>query len=109
MSDNIAGLISDLCDESQTHEKSCDVTSSSIRVVHVPVPADLHRDLQIISAEFKRDLNCLAGDLLTIAIREAFASLPKEEQSRLKGLEVTTAKQDSMQQMEACKYDAGAP
>ena len=104
---NITDLISTLRDKHKIHENTCDATSSLVHIIDAPVPVEQYRDLLIMSSEFNRDLSCLAGDLLAIAIREAFSSLSEEERSRLKEQEVALEKRKEVQEMEDCKYDAG--
>jgi hypothetical protein len=107
MNNSISDHINYLRDVTQTHQYSCDTTSSSVRLVHAPIPVELYSDLLIMASEFKRDPNCLAGDLLPIAIYQAFDSLSGDEKARLKGLEVVDNNEQAIKHVEDCKYDWG--
>lgn len=83
----------------ETDGYSCDTQSSSVRVVKIPIPATLERDLQALGAMFGYDPACLGGDLLAIAIQASIDNLPSklhhrfsETKNRLEQARITRMK-----------------
>lgn len=107
MSSKIDMLMTKLRAGDQTSELNCDTESSVVHLVHIPVPTDLFRELKAMSAVYEVDSNILAGELLTIALREALDVLPKDEQDRLKELREAYEQQVHLRQNEELRYDAG--
>ena len=107
MKSKITQYIENLCAEKVAGSVHCDITSSKVQVVNAPIPANLYQELEIISLEYKRDLNCLAGDFLTLAIEEVIDHIPRDEKVHLD--EVKRARQLKHTEMlkEQCVFDAG--
>jgi hypothetical protein len=107
MKSKITQLIEKLCAEKHADNAHCDVTSSSVHVVNVPIPTELFRELETISTEYKRDINCLAGDLLTLALEEAIEHIPSEEKKRLDEVGHEHELEEAKSREERSAFDAG--
>ncbi|MEH6578684.1 MAG: hypothetical protein V7731_16600 [Amphritea sp.] len=107
MNSDITRLMDDLCDTSKPHEASCDIHSSSVQTVATPVPTDLYNDLETLATVYKRDASCIAGDLLTIALKEAFSGLSETEFKQLRETRKQAEQQDALRHMEEQRFDAG--
>jgi len=107
MSSQITTLMTKLRAGNQSPELNRDSESSVVHLVHIPVPTDLFHELKTMSAVYGVDSNSLAGELLTIALREALSSLPKDEQGRLKGVREAYEQEEHLRQNEELRYDAG--
>lgn len=83
MKNKITQYIETLYTEKHAKSAHCDLTSSNIKMVNVPIPTDLFNELEVISSEYGRDINCMAGDLLTFALEEAIEHIPMEEKKYL--------------------------
>ncbi len=55
---------------------SCDMKSSCVHLVQAPIPRELFDDLKAVAAMYGKDARCIAGDMLSLAIKEMFASMP---------------------------------
>jgi len=107
MKTKITQLIEKLCDEKHADSPHCDVVSSQVRLVDVPVPIHLFHELETIASEYNRDLNCLASDFLTLALEEAIEHIPKQEKVHLDGIMHSHKQNEAALQKEHCNYDAG--
>ena len=107
MSGQITTLMSKVRAGDQPPELNRDTESSVVHLVHIPVPTDLFHELKTMSAVYGVDSNSLAGELLTIALREALGSLPKDEHGRLKGVREAYEHEEHLRQNEELRYDAG--
>ncbi len=107
MNSEIVRLMDDLCDTGKAHEASCDLSSSSVQTVAAPVPTELYNELKTLATIYKRDTNCIAGDLLTIALKEALSGLPEAERKNLSEVRKQSELQDAMRHMEEQRFDAG--
>lgn len=87
---------------------SCDMTSSSVQLVNAPIPTDLFLELKAMASDINLDANCLAGELLSIAIQEALDSLAEEDRHHLKSIKVASQQAAANKRMEDQVYDAGA-
>lgn len=107
MKSKITQYIENLCSQKVADKVHCDITSSKVHIVNAPIPAKLYQELEIISSEYKRDLNCLAGDFLTLALEEVIEHIPREEKIHLD--EVKTARELKRTETlsEQCVFDAG--
>ena len=109
MESEISRYVGGLYADRKAHEYSCDLISSTVHQINAPIPVELYSDLQAMSRSFRRDINCLAGDLLSMAVKEAVDSLPKNEQHMLKKIQVALEKKEIKQHLDEQQYDAGAP
>ena len=107
MNNQISQYVSELLAGDGSENYSCDMVSSSVHQVHAPIPTDLFHELKALSAVYKRDSNCVAGDLLTIALRETLSSLPDEVRNNIQKARVDYEQDQVAHLMEAAEYDAG--
>ncbi|OMH39114.1 hypothetical protein [Motiliproteus sp. MSK22-1] len=107
MSNQISQYISELLASDGTGDYSCDMVSSSVHQVHAPIPTELFHELKALSAVYKRDSNCVAGDLLTIALKEALSSLPDKVRNNIRKAREEYEQDEVAHLMEAAEYDAG--
>ncbi len=68
---------------------------------------DLYHELEVISSEYGRDLNGLAGDFLSLALEEAIQHIPKTEKSHLDEVRHLHEIEHNEHHNQACNYDAG--
>lgn len=109
MENQIRQLVNKLCAGKQTDAAmSCDSTSSAVHLVQAPIPEELYKQLQTMAAVYKKDANCIGGELLTIALKEALNQLPAEEHKLLDSVRVNSEQQYISRHMENLRYDAGA-
>ncbi len=87
---------------------SCDTTSSAVHLVQAPISEDLYQQLQTMSVVYKKDANCLGGELLIIALQELLDALPAEEHELLHSVRAHAEQQYISRHMEELRYDAGA-
>ncbi len=107
MKTKITQLIEKLCDEKHAASAHCDVASSQVRLVNIPIPIHLFHELETISSEYNRDLNCLAGDFLTLALEEAIEHIPMQEKEYLHSVMHSHEHAQVESQKAHCNYDAG--
>lgn len=107
MKTKITQLIEKLCAEKHAEKAHCDVSSSRVHMVTAPIPAELFHELEVISSEYNHDINCLAGDLLTLALEEAIEHIPREEKARLDDVRHEHELEDAKLHKDQCAFDAG--
>jgi len=107
MKTKIPQLIEKLCDEKHAGSAHCDVASSQVRLVNIPIPIHLFHELETIASEYNRDLNCLAGDFLTLALEEAIEHIPMQEKAHLHNVMHSHEHVEAELQKQHCNYDAG--
>ncbi len=76
MSNEIAQYATKLVTGDLNKVASCDMKSSCVHLVQSPISTELFDDLKAMAAMYGGDARCIAGDLLSLAIKEVFASLP---------------------------------
>jgi hypothetical protein len=107
MKNKIIQYIEKLYTTKHADSAHCDVSSSRIQMVKVPIPTELYHELETISSEYHRDLQCLAGDFLTFALEEAIASIPKQEKNRLYLVRKQREHEEAEHHKELCRFSAG--
>jgi len=107
MKTRITELIEKLCEEKHAESLHCDMTSSKVQLVKVPIPTELFHKLESISAEYSRDLNCLAADFLTLALEEAIEHIPREEKEHLDRVAHQHELEETELHNKQCEFDAG--
>ncbi len=107
MKNQVSEYIRELISEDSSRSYSCDMTSSSVHQVHAPIPTDLFHELKALAAVYKRDANCVAGDLLTLALQDAMNALPAETRAHLQKVREAYEKEEVAHLMESVEYDAG--
>ena len=107
METQISQYVSQLLAVDGSKEYSCDMVSSSVHQVHAPIPRELFHELKALSAVYKRDSNCVAGDLLTIALKEALSDLPDDVKRHVDNARREYERDEVAQLMESVEYDAG--
>ena len=108
MESHIPPHIDKLYAEKQTSNFSCDMISSSVQLVNAPVPSKLFKELQAMASEVNKDVGCLAGELLSIAIQEALDSLPEDHLHQLESIMLTSQQASVNKTMNDAVYDPGA-
>lgn len=107
MNTEIGKLMDQLCNQSSEHNPSCDLSSSSVQQVGAPIATDMYNDLQTLATIYNKDADCIAGELLTIALREAFTTLSQEQLDHLRDVRQQNERQNADKHMEEQRYDAG--
>lgn len=107
MNNEISQLMAKICANESDYPSSCDLTSSSVQQFKAAVATDLYDDLHTLAAMHGKDADCIAADLLTIALREAFASMTPEQIDMLKQTRQENELQSAQQHMEEQRFDAG--
>lgn len=107
MNAEIGKLMDQLCNPDSEFSVSCDLTSSSVRQVGAPIDTALYHDLKTLAAFYRKDENCIAGELLTIALKEAFSMLSEEQREHLKVEQISFERQSAERHMEQQRYDPG--
>jgi len=107
MESKITQLIEKLCAEKHAESAHCDVSSSRVHMVNTPISAELFHELETISSEYNRDINCLAGDFLTLALEEAIEHIPRKEKAHLDDARHEHELEEAALHSERRKFDAG--
>ncbi|MEH6616995.1 MAG: hypothetical protein V7699_04085 [Porticoccus sp.] len=107
MKTKIAQLIEKLCAEKHSEIIHCDVSSSRVQMLNIPISIELFRMLKAISLEYNHDANCLAGDILTIALEEAIEHIPREEKTRLDEAIHEHEREDTIRTKKFREFDPG--
>jgi len=107
MESRITQLIEKLCAEKHAESAHCDVSSSRVHMVNAPISAELFYELETISSEYNRDINCLAGDFLTLALEEAIEHIPRKEKAHLDDARHEHELEDAKLHKDQRNYDAG--
>ena len=108
MESPITDLIDRLATEIHENQRSCDVSSSRVHLVNTPIPVDLYYELEGMSRVFKQDTVCLAGELLTIAIKEILENFSEQDRINLNDMKRVIEFNVVNRHREAQQYDAGA-
>ena len=108
MNSRVIYLVDRLSSNAQLFDKSCDLHSSAIKLVNAPVPTQLLQELEAMSDVYRRDANCLAGDLLTAALEDALDHLSLGEKNHLDGVVRAHNYNNAKRAMKSCEFDAGA-
>ena len=107
MKNKIVQLIEKLCTEKHADNQHCDVSSSRVQLVNTPIPTELFHELETISSEYNRDLQCLAGDFLTLALEEAIEHIPKKEKMHLANVRHKHEHEEAELHKKRCEFNAG--
>lgn len=107
MKNKIVQYIEKLSIKKHAENPYCDISSSRIQMVKVPIPTELFHELETIASEYQRDIQCLAGDFLTLALEEAIANIPKKEKERLYLVRRQHECEEAEHHKELCQYSAG--
>ncbi len=107
MKNKITLLIEKLCAEKHADTAHCDISSSQIHMVNTPLPVHLFHELETIATEYNRDVYCLAGDFLTLALEEAMEHIPKREKEHLDDVLHEHEAEEVAWQKDHCNFDAG--
>jgi len=108
MESHIPPHIDKLYAKKQTGNFSGDMISSSIQLVNAPIPTTLFKELQAIASEVNKDVSCLAGELLSIAIQEALDSVPENHLRQLESIIFASQQAYANNRMNDDVYDPGA-
>ncbi len=107
MNTQIAQVIEKLRSRQSATGPSCDLSSSSVQSIKAPVPIELYQQLKTMAVVYNRDMNCIAGDLLTLALRDALACLTDEEHEHLETVRKAMERDEVLKHMEEQRYDPG--
>ena len=97
----------DRLNQSDFVEINSDLTSSCVHLVQAPIPVELFNNLKSLAALHGRDARCIAGDILTIALREVFSTLPEERIREIEYARVEYDRQHMQKHLEETFFDAG--
>jgi len=107
MKSRITQLIEKLCAEKHADSTHCDISSSQIHLINTPIPIGLFHELEAISLEYNRDINCLAGDFLSLALEEAIEHIPRKEKIHLDEVRQERELKEAELHKKQCQFDAG--
>ena len=107
MKSKIAEHIEELYTHKHSNSAHCDLSSSRVCMVKTPIPTELFRELETLASEYNRDLQCLAGDFLTLALEEAIAHIPKSEKEHLYLVRQQHEQHEAEHHKELCQFSAG--
>ncbi len=107
MESKITQFVKQLLAEKQAETPHCDISSSQIHLINTPISTELFHELESISSEYHRDINCLAGDLLALALKEAIEHIPRKEKAHLDKVRHAHEVEEAEQLKEQSVYDAG--
>ena len=85
----------------------CDVSSSAVRLVKVPIPAPVYRELQALGSVLAQDFVCLAGDILSAGLADLLPQLPAEQRARLAEAKVRLDQARQAAELEAARFNTG--
>ncbi len=85
----------------------CDISSSSVRIIKVPLPVALQRELDALAGVLKYDAGCLAGELLAAALQDTLAQLPGALAQQLETDKAEQARRHAEAEAEALRFDPG--
>lgn len=107
MNGQISSYMERLCHDKDVSVASCDSRSSSVQVLKAPVPTDLYDKLNTLALIYNGDAHCIAGDLLAIALNEAFACMSEQERAHLEEVRERVAHDAARRHMEEARFDPG--
>jgi len=107
MKSKIAQHIEKLCSERHAGNAHCDLTSSRVQTIKTPIPTALFHELETLASEYNRDLQCLAGDFLTLALEEAIAHIPEKEKEHLYLVRQQHNHDEAEHHKTLCQFSAG--
>ncbi len=107
MTNNITQLMNTLRSEATRSEVKHGSTSSLMHPVQVTIPTNLFKELKVMSSEYGIEYHDLAGELLTIALRDAVNVIPEDEHDRLREIRESFEKDQARQLMTKAQYNAG--
>jgi hypothetical protein len=107
MKNRIEQLMEKLDAGKSSGNRTCDLNSSQVHIVNVPVPTKLFLDLQAMATEFNRDADCLAADFLELALEEAEASMSEDQKHHLDDVVHNQEREQAEKLQQRCGYDAG--
>lgn len=107
MENQVSALLEKWGAASGAEGSSCDVSSSAVRLVKVPIPATGYRELQALGSVLDRDFICLAGELLAAALADVLSRLPAEQQARLAEAKTRLDQTRQAAELEAARFNTG--
>ncbi len=107
MSNEIAQYAEKLVTGKPGEAASCDMKSSCVHLVQAPISRELFDDLKAMAAMYGDDARCIAGDLLSMAIKEVFASLPEGKFEEIEASRQAYDKKAAQQHMQEQFFNAG--
>jgi len=107
MTNHITELMDTLRSKNEYAEIKHNPASSLMHTVHVTIPTNLFNEMKTMSAVYGVESNDLAGELLTIALKDAINALPEDEHERLREIRESYEKQQIQQSMARAQYNAG--
>lgn len=107
MNGQISSYMDRLRHDKDVSAASCDSRSSSVQVLKAPVPTNLYDKLNTLALIYHGDAQCIAGDLLTIALNEAFACMTDDERHHLNEVRERVEREAARRHMEEARFDPG--
>ena len=107
MKTQITELVEKLRASGEDAGPHCDLSSSSVKSVKAPIPTELYDQLKTMGLIYQQDLNCIAGELLEVALKEALECLTDEELDQIETVRKAVAQEEAQRHMEEQRYDAG--
>ena len=83
------------------------MVSSAVHQISAPIPAELYKQLKAMAADYNYDANCVAGDLLSIALTQALACLSDEDAQHVVKVRNTYQQGEMQCHQEVTRFDAG--
>ena len=107
MNNEIAQYANKLVSGKPGDAANCDMKSSCVHLVQAPISTELFDDLKAMAAMYGNDARCMAGELLGLAIKEVFASLPEGKFEEIKASRQAYDKKRAQEHMEEQLFNAG--
>lgn len=107
MNSEIAQYANKLVSGKPGEAANCDMKSSCVHLVQAPISTELFDDLKAMAAMYGNDARCMAGDLLGLAIKEVFASLPEGKFEEIEASRQAYDKKRAQQHMDEQLFNAG--
>ena len=107
MNNEIAQYANKLVSGKPGNAASCDMKSSCVHLVQAPISTELFDDLKAMAAMYGNDARCMAGELLGLAIKEVFASLPEGKFEEIKASRQAYDKKRAQEHMQEQFFNAG--
>ena len=107
MNSEIAQYANKLVNGKPGDAANCDMKSSCVHLVQAPISTELFDDLKAMAAMYGNDARCMAGDLLGLAIKEVFASLPEGKFEEIEASRQAYDKKRAQQHMDEQLFNAG--
>lgn len=107
MNTHIVEVVEKLRSSGESSGMHCDLSSSSVKNVKTPIPTELYDQLKTMELVYNKDMNCIAAELLEVALGEALQCFSEEELEQLETVRKAVEKEAVLRHLKEQRYDAG--